>query len=146
MQSEQEQCHYRISVKALVYDETRTKFLAVQEASGVWELPGGGLDHGETPEEGLRREVKEEMGLDVTYVAENPSFFFTCDKKNGPAGYTKWVANVLYEIRLAHLDITPSDECVAVRFVTPEEALALNALPNVHAFARLFTASKNTQD
>ena len=135
-----EPCNYRVSVKALIYDETRTKFLAVQEKDGVWELPGGGLDHGELPQEGLRREIREEMGLETTFVADQPSFFFTCDKKNGPNGYTKWVANVLYEVRLANLEITPSDECVAVRFVTSEEALALPALPNVHVFAKQFAA------
>jgi 8-oxo-dGTP diphosphatase len=30
-----------------------------------WSLPGGILDHGEAPHEGCRREVKEELGLDV---------------------------------------------------------------------------------
>src|SRR5208282_4188597 len=30
-----------------------------------WSLPGGILDHGEPPHEGCRREVKEELGLDI---------------------------------------------------------------------------------
>ena len=30
-----------------------------------WSLPGGILDHGEPPDEGCRREVKEELGLDI---------------------------------------------------------------------------------
>ena len=31
-----------------------------------WSLPGGVLEHGEPPHEGCRREVKEEIGLDIT--------------------------------------------------------------------------------
>ena len=31
-----------------------------------WSLPGGILDHGEPPHEGCRREVAEELGLDIT--------------------------------------------------------------------------------
>ena len=31
-----------------------------------WSLPGGILEHGEPPHEGCRREVKEEIGLDMT--------------------------------------------------------------------------------
>jgi 8-oxo-dGTP diphosphatase len=36
----------------------------------TWSLPGGLLDKGETPLEGLRREVREEVGLDVDVVDE----------------------------------------------------------------------------
>jgi ADP-ribose pyrophosphatase YjhB (NUDIX family) len=33
------------------------------QGEGLWTLPGGGLDFGETPEEGVVREVEEETGL-----------------------------------------------------------------------------------
>ena len=33
--------------------------------AGYWTLPGGGLDFGERPEDGMVREVQEETGLDV---------------------------------------------------------------------------------
>ncbi len=32
---------------------------------GIWSIPGGVLQLGETLEEGIRREVREEVGLDV---------------------------------------------------------------------------------
>lgn len=33
-----------------------------------WNAPGGGIDQNETPEEGLRRELKEEINLDATDI------------------------------------------------------------------------------
>ena len=45
------------------------KYLLVQEAiggiRGLWGLPGGGIDKGETPELAAKREVQEETGFNV---------------------------------------------------------------------------------
>jgi len=38
---------------------------AVQPAKGKWALPGGYMDAGEMPEDALRRELCEEVGLDI---------------------------------------------------------------------------------
>jgi len=35
---------------------------------GYWELPGGGIDYGETPQEALIREIKEECGLGIEII------------------------------------------------------------------------------
>ena len=37
--------------------------------AGAWTLPGGGLDWGEHPEEGMHRELYEETGLSGTVVS-----------------------------------------------------------------------------
>lgn len=35
---------------------------------GGWDMPGGGLEYGEKPENGVKREVKEETGLSIDIV------------------------------------------------------------------------------
>lgn len=55
---------FRVSVSALIFDGERV-LLAHRRAIDWWNLPGGALDPGETVDEALRREVREETGLHV---------------------------------------------------------------------------------
>jgi 8-oxo-dGTP pyrophosphatase MutT (NUDIX family) len=59
--------YFRISVNALVFVEGRV-LLAQRRDIDWWNLPGGGMEPGETVEEALRREVLEETGLHVEPV------------------------------------------------------------------------------
>ncbi|MGN6783028.1 MAG: NUDIX hydrolase [Marmoricola sp.] len=42
-----------------------TRISARGHHAGSWTLPGGGVDHGESPADAVRREVREETGLEV---------------------------------------------------------------------------------
>ncbi len=60
------QLTYRPSAYAIIFDEVGRVLLVRSEVLEVrWNLPGGGLDRGETLVEGLRREVREETGLEI---------------------------------------------------------------------------------
>ncbi len=60
-----------VAVAAVVLDEHQ-QILLVQEAQpdakGLWHVPGGRLEPGETLEEAVKREVFEETGLEVELV------------------------------------------------------------------------------
>jgi len=55
----------RIAVFAIILDEEQRVLLCHRRDHDLWNLPGGGLEAGEAPWQGVIREVQEETGLTV---------------------------------------------------------------------------------
>ena len=72
---------YRVAVAAIIVDAEKRILLCehTYRKFHPWGLPGGGLEYGESPECGIKREVWEETGLDVNverllYAESNNEF------------------------------------------------------------------------
>lgn len=60
-----------MSVKAMIFCGKEILLLQKKDREGrhPWEFPGGGVQFGENMEMALRREVKEETGLDIQVIS-----------------------------------------------------------------------------
>ncbi len=88
-----QQPKFKIGVFGVILDKDNRVLLCHRTDRDLWNLPGGGLEKGEAPWEGVVREVKEETGLEVevekmTGVYAKPdqdeiSFAFICKITGG---------------------------------------------------------------
>ena len=129
---------YRVSTKALILDESRTKFLIVRESNGKWEFPGGGLDYGSDAQENVHHELMEEMGIKTTSVAELPSYVLTAQHDRTGS----WIMQLFYETTVENLDFTKSRECTAIMFAD-KDSLPKTMYSNVPLFVEMFDPQKH---
>ena len=111
----------------------KNKFILIKKGKGPykgrWDLPGGKIDFGETPEEALTREIMEETGLKVksvkladaigyNKVTEEEIFhhvgiIYLCETKSikkikrEPDGYDSFGAEVFSKSKIKNLKLTP---------------------------------------
>lgn len=115
---------YRVSLKAVVRDDAGN-VLVTGEPDGKYELPGGGWDHDESVDAGMRREIQEELGVEVTRVG-NTLFVY-----KGRTERPHVMMRVAVEVELADHNFTfnqddPNETLTEARFVGREEFLQLN--------------------
>ena len=109
------------------------KFLVIKQKVGdqeIWDLPGGRVQFGESPNQTLHREIKEETGLDVDIVCPLGVWWFYRSMSDGDQVVCH---TFLCEPQHTDIDITrnnkdPEEEIIEHRWVTKEEFLTNNYL------------------
>jgi len=106
---------YRVVAKALITDDTG-KFLVVKENQDFWSLPGGGLEHGESAQDCLKREIQEEIGVDDAQIDEivySTSVYL--DQRD------IWMTWIVYKARIGSSDFVFGDGVTDARFIAIED-------------------------
>jgi ADP-ribose pyrophosphatase YjhB (NUDIX family) len=87
---------------------------------GRWFLPGGGVDHGESPTVSLTREMEEESGLTVTV---GPLLDVLSDVRTIPDGTNLHTVRIIYRVVSWSGTLRPEVDGTtdAVGWFTPEE-------------------------
>ena len=107
-----------VSVAGLVTND-RGEILLVNSPWRGWEYPGGLIEPGETFEQALRREIREEAGVEIEILR----FVGIC--KN----VEKNIVNIDFACRYVSGELTTSEESTEVIWATPEKAMDMITFP-----------------
>ena len=102
---------HSVSVAGVITDDHGRALLIQRRDNHRWEPPGGVLEPGETIPDGLRREVREETGLDVEPVA------LTGVYKN----MKRAIVALVFRCKITGGDLAINEEVSAFRWATADD-------------------------
>ena len=90
---------------------------AIQPDEGKWDVIGGFLEEGEAPLDGLRREVREETGLEL----EEPRYLTTTVDRYGGGDDAQATLNLIFTGRVTGGEPAAADDVAELRWFAPGE-------------------------
>lgn len=102
----------RHTIRAIIIKDKKVLLVTGHGADFYW-TPGGGMEPGETPEQTLRRELREELGVEV--LSAHPYSTYVYEDQQ--------VENFRVEITG---DITPGEEITDIAWYAPASAIKVS--------------------
>lgn len=108
------------TVAALITDSQNRILLAKRKINpfkSFWDLPGGFLEFGEEPQKGLKREIREELGITIKIL----SFFDIAIDNYHDDGFKFATLNIYYLVKIANGKPKPDSDISEIKWFGKEE-------------------------
>lgn len=106
---------YRISLKCYIKND-KGEVLVVKEASrSQWDLPGGGMDHGEDIKATIAREMKEEVNMEGDFGYQ----IIAIDEPAHLSAHNFWQLRLIFAIIPQNMSFSAGDDSDEILFQDP---------------------------
>jgi len=128
---------YRISLKSLIRNEEGNVLVVKESGRTWWDLPGGGMDHGEDIKSAISRELHEEVGLEGDFKfrvidADDPVYLEHANVLQ---------VRLIFEVTPDMLPTSPGIEADEISYINPSvlKDSTNPAEANIYEYARKST-------
>ncbi len=109
----------QIGVKAIIENDNKILFIKRSneygKISNSWDIPGGRTNFGEDPEQGLKREIKEETGLESEEIKK------ILDASTVFKNQEKQIVRITYLCTVKDTEIQLSNEHTEMQWIPKQE-------------------------
>lgn len=108
---------FRVSLKCLVVDEQGRVLVVKETGRDWWDLPGGGMDHGEDLRSAIAREMKEEVNLTGNFAYR----IIDVDEPAHLSAHNFWQLRLVFAVTPSSLALSAGEDGDEIAFIDPEE-------------------------
>lgn len=107
---------YRISIKCLVQDDKGRVLVVKERGRDWWDLPGGGMDHGEKLADAIAREMKEEVNLEGDFQFH----IITIDEPAYLKAHDFWQVRLIFRVSPSSVEFSTGEDSDEIAFIHPD--------------------------
>lgn len=108
---------YRVSLKCVIKNQKGEVLVVKESGRDWWDLPGGGMDHGESIKNAIAREMYEEVGMqgDFTYR------ILTVEEPKLLSPHSFWQIRLIFAVEPEVMEFKAGDDGDEIAFMDPHD-------------------------